>query len=1121
MKVRESIISYIRDAAGGRRIMVGITAFFFSWAQVAPAAAAIKEGSVQQGKSAPVVVQQVDAASALQELLNERLDAVSRKASSAKTRKQTADYSTDRKAIKDLQEQLKQQDQRTILDFHEDLSQIDRYKLPDIIRQRHDEVQAKFERQAADVQAQLAAMQAADEKSLPTLARQLHARLESFKPKRPKTFDPKNLPFKVASSSVRKPKATNKELRDLLNPNLTLSSAALPAEQRRQEISQDEVALIARAAKEGAGYMHRPDAVQIASSGSLHGMLAVSAYTPPIADDTAPTMDVQITPAIQALASLLNHSPVQIYNWVHDNIEYQPTYGSIQGSDATLANLRGNAFDTASLLIALLRTSGIPARYTYGTIQVPIANFSNWVGGAADPNAAEDFVAEGGIPNAALISGGQIVAMQLEHVWVEAFVDARPSRGVKNVTPQTWVPLDAAYKQYSYKAGMSLKQMVPFDQSGLLSSAAQGATIDVQNSFTQNVNQANIQSAVSQYQGQLQSYSNSVNPSASVGDAVGQKTIVSAGATVLPSGLPYHVAATASSFSTLPANLRHTLRMEFFSSVEDQEADSPSFSVELGMPQLAGKKLTFAYQAATPNDQAVLDNAFNNNQTSFPAYQVNMVPVLKVEDQVLQTGPAYTAGTMQALRLTTVAPWYNHPHVYSLTAGDFFAISLNAAGISSGLLNARAHAHDLSTWQDPDFTGEMYHQIALSYWAEEAAFSQITAAIDGELTMTLPSVGLAGSPLYATYAYGVPRSASYGSRTLDVKELLIMAVDKHEDQNARRLFVEKRGLVGSYMEAGSFDQSFLQDSGNSMSAVTALQFANQSGVPIYTVTASNQQTVMSQLQVDSDTADNIANATASGLQVIVPRNDITVGSFSGLGYIIQDPESGAGSYLISGGRDGNSSPGPFAPYPLPQFPATPVASILLASVAQQAGALFVTTDGVVTGFTAGSAAAGTAGAGAGTAGAGALLGPVVAFLIIASVLAQASSTAIENQYPRISQIYRHYTTEFAAPLIDASKFILASAKGDFGPGVYTVEPPDKDIFCPMTPAETDIVMQRYNISGDPRSAFIEVEITRAGYWTPVISEQLNSNGAVETIFHLPFLYYGPFAVAIRPHSACY
>jgi hypothetical protein len=47
-----------------------------------------------------------------------------------------------------------------------------------------------------------------------------------------------------------------------------------------------------------------------------------------------------------------------IYNGVHDNIQFIPTYGSLQSSQMTLETKSGNAMDTASLLIALLRADG-------------------------------------------------------------------------------------------------------------------------------------------------------------------------------------------------------------------------------------------------------------------------------------------------------------------------------------------------------------------------------------------------------------------------------------------------------------------------------------------------------------------------------------------------------------------------------------------------------------------------------------------------------------------------------------------------------------------------------------------------------------------------------------------
>jgi transglutaminase-like putative cysteine protease len=172
----------------------------------------------------------------------------------------------------------------------------------------------------------------------------------------------------------------------------------------------------------------------LAAAGSLSDITlpGTTVSATPTAADLAETEDVQLTPAIRAQAAALNNNPVQIHNWVRNTIEFIPSYGSIQGADLTLQSKRGNAFDTASLEIALLRAAGIPARYAYGTVQLPAEQVMNWVGNVTKPEAAQSLMGQGGIPNVALVSGGKIIAFKLEHVWVEAYVDYVPSRGAVN-----------------------------------------------------------------------------------------------------------------------------------------------------------------------------------------------------------------------------------------------------------------------------------------------------------------------------------------------------------------------------------------------------------------------------------------------------------------------------------------------------------------------------------------------------------------------------------------------------------------------------------------------------------------------------------------------------------------
>lgn len=80
------------------------------------------------------------------------------------------------------------------------------------------------------------------------------------------------------------------------------------------------------------------------------------------------TTEVTLSPDIIAKADALHGNPVEIYNWVRNNVQWQPTWGAIQSASHTLSSQRGNAFDISSLIIALLRASGVPARYVHGTI---------------------------------------------------------------------------------------------------------------------------------------------------------------------------------------------------------------------------------------------------------------------------------------------------------------------------------------------------------------------------------------------------------------------------------------------------------------------------------------------------------------------------------------------------------------------------------------------------------------------------------------------------------------------------------------------------------------------------------------------------------------------------------
>ena len=81
------------------------------------------------------------------------------------------------------------------------------------------------------------------------------------------------------------------------------------------------------------------------------------------------TPDANITdPFIQEEAAKLHYDPQQIFDFLHDDVGYNSYLGSVRGARGTLWSSAGNALDVASLGVALMHASGIPAQYVSGTL---------------------------------------------------------------------------------------------------------------------------------------------------------------------------------------------------------------------------------------------------------------------------------------------------------------------------------------------------------------------------------------------------------------------------------------------------------------------------------------------------------------------------------------------------------------------------------------------------------------------------------------------------------------------------------------------------------------------------------------------------------------------------------
>jgi hypothetical protein len=96
----------------------------------------------------------------------------------------------------------------------------------------------------------------------------------------------------------------------------------------------------------------------------------------------------------------------------------------------------------------------------------------------------------------------------------------------------------------------------------------------------------------------------------------------------------------------------------------------------------------------------------------------------------------------------------------------------------------------------------------------------------------------------------------------------------------------------------------LPECGQAISAVKALAIAQQEGQKIYTITPQNASTALAKLSTGGSVGQEIRSTVLSGKEVTVHEKSISAYGWSGYGYVIVDPETGAGGYIIEGSGNG-------------------------------------------------------------------------------------------------------------------------------------------------------------------------------------------------------------------------
>ena len=566
--------------------------------------------------------------------------------------------------------------------------------------------------------------------------------------------------------------------------------------------------------------------------------------------------DVPVGSEIKELARALRYDSDLIYEFVHNNIEYEPTFGDKKGALGALLDRSGNAFDQASLMIELLRESGFTASYVYGTVQMTPTQYSSWLG-TSDNNVATSILSSGGIPTTNFGT-----SVRFSHVWVKTTI-----AGTTHV-------FDPSIKDYQDNPGIDLTAAMNFSKTDLVNFASAGMT--ELNSFShsiQGLNSTNIRSDLNTYASRLVNEIK-VNHSASSVEAI------SGGRTIIPirvdnivyqSTHPYQSSIFDEWLTTIPLAYHARFAISFAGT-----------SVEYSSSEINGRRLTITFDTS---NRPVLKLDGVTQVTGNPVTTISMSVNLTINHPYAQGGGSYGDRSYQ--------PAIDVGGVYSL---------VNAWGRSGrGLIEKRRrwlneYTQNGEADDSEKVVGEILTLLGLNWTAQYDRVTQLSDDLGDQTSIIHNRVGFAGL-----------NSGPY----VDLPLNLLSVVNMDGGDNTHILFTASG--IGSALENSVIEQTQPYEA---VSTTKLLNLTNDDNRRIYEVTASNYDNTLFALEEYGPYNGTSFNPLLDqGFTVIAPDfEDYSLDEWAGTGYLAfnlvtkQFVHAVGSSYEYAGGIPTTSGP---------------------------------------------------------------------------------------------------------------------------------------------------------------------------------------------------------------------
>jgi len=561
---------------------------------------------------------------------------------------------------------------------------------------------------------------------------------------------------------------------------------------------------------------------------------------------------------IVELSRALKHDVDLIFEFVYNNIEFIPTYGSQKGALGSLIDGFGNSFDQSELMIELLREAGYTADFQHGELELTEAEAEAWLG-TDSIWASTNLLSNVGIPNETHWTGTEW-KLRVDHCWVKVDIDS------------TDYAFDPAIKAYSViTPTINIETAMDYDRTEFMDDATDGATIT--SDYVEDMNRTNVRDNLATLTGNLVDYLKTNAPTATLEDIIGGRKIDPVVGPVRQTSLPYLRPMTSpDTWSDIPNAYKATLSVLY---------DDPNIDVTFYSKDIHGKRLTLTFNGSNECE-------------------------LRLDGTLIATSDPQAPNSWNSVLLSvthpTADPWWDQSFWQTVWAGHPYLIAQAWGNAGRQMMEIHRKTLAQNEFDGGVPTDENVIGESLSVWfhlwnAEKSWACDVFNRMTNCTTVLQHQLGLVGH--FDTLLMDLG-GITWSSGALD---------NNYDNVDTNDTALAMHGIA---FEAGAIEQ--VTDVGG-ISTTTIIDKAVEDGLKIYDGRSDNWSTNVrpNLTNYATQTLDDIENWYLNwDWRVAIPEDgEITKNDFIGFGYYAISPWQGAigifSGYLQGGMGDAEYS----------------------------------------------------------------------------------------------------------------------------------------------------------------------------------------------------------------------